>query len=37
MSAGQQTYKDSVDHILLADDDFSNFVTDFLELRGSEL
>ena len=37
VAAGQQTDQNAIDHVLLADDDFADFITDPVELRGSEL
>ena len=37
VAAGEQADQNAVDHVLLADDDFSNFVADSFELGGSEL
>jgi hypothetical protein len=37
VAAGEQANENSIDHILLADDDFSNFLTNPVQLRGSKL
>ncbi len=37
MAAGEQADQNAVDHILLADDNLADFLTDPVELRGGEL
>ncbi len=37
VAAGQQADQDAVDHVLLADDDFADFLAHLIEMTGGEL